>query len=204
MPSQGPLVCGSGANDASVGTVAWSNPGNIATAGVATYTAATSISNYLKGFNYGFTIPPGSTIDGIEVIIRRSITAGVANDDGIRIVKGGAISATNRSAGALWSSGALADVTFGSPSDLWGETWSYTDINASTFGVVFSLATAGVSPATVDSISIKVYYSAGSILDAVGSMGNPASAWLRIMRKCTNALLYAPAKLISPRKITVA
>jgi len=58
-------------------------------------------------------------------------------DKNIRIVKGGVIGATNKSAGAYWPNTA-AYATFGTASDKWGETWTATDINDSTFGFAIS------------------------------------------------------------------
>ncbi len=162
MSSQGPLIAGTGANDASVGTVAWSNPGNITAndGSSASYTSGTAVSNYLKGTNFGFSIPSGATIDGIEVTIERGVIAGNATDAHVRIVKGGSISATNLTTGATWNSGSMVVDTLGGPTELWGESWTSTDINASDFGFAVALSTAGASPAQVDYIAIKVYYTA--------------------------------------------
>ncbi len=75
--STGPINAGSGANMAGVGTVAWTDPGNITAPGlpyaVADFTHfLNQTSNYLVGSNYGFNIPAGSTILGITVVIQRS------------------------------------------------------------------------------------------------------------------------------------
>lgn len=162
MPSQTQFV-GTGANDASVGTVAWSSPTSITSDNGtnATFTSGAATSNYLKGTNCGFTIPSGATIDGIVVTIERGYVAGDATDSEIKIVKNGIICSANKSTGATWSS-SMTVVTYGSASDLWSEYWNYTDINSSNFGAVLSISTTGVSPANVDYISITVYYTEAS------------------------------------------
>lgn len=74
----GPNGTGTGADDASVGTITWSNPGNI-TASDNTYATnltgcITSVSHYLKATNFGFSVPAGATITGITVEIERKGT----------------------------------------------------------------------------------------------------------------------------------
>lgn len=158
MASQGPLPAGSGANDATVGTLAWFLPTRIISSNnsYAVVSAATGTTNYLVSSSHGFTIPTGATINGIVVEIERK-RSGPVNDSAVRIVKGGAISATNRSAGASWSAADTLD-SFGSSSDLWGETWTSSDINASNFGVALSATSLSLSDASVDLVQITVYY----------------------------------------------
>ena len=64
-------------DDATVGTQAWTNPGNAAVFGGSSATISTNASvtsHYLKCTNFGFSglIPAGSTIDGIELIVGRN------------------------------------------------------------------------------------------------------------------------------------
>lgn len=161
MSSQGPLLAGTGADDSAFGSVTWSNPGNItaldnvyATASLSTST----FSHYLKATNFGFSIPVDATIDGIVVEIERKSSVGSAvNDNRIRIVKGGVVGTTDRSAGAAWPTTETI-ASFGSSSDLWGETWTAADINASNFGVVFAAVGTMAATASVDIKQITVYF----------------------------------------------
>lgn len=61
---------GVGSNNASSGTIAWTNPNNIVTA-TATSVAVTSgaLSELLQASTYGFTIPSTSFVQGIEVAV---------------------------------------------------------------------------------------------------------------------------------------
>src|SRR3989344_5212889 len=70
--------------------------------------------------------------------------AGVVYDHRVRIIKGGAIGSTDKASGTAWP-GSLAYTTYGGASDLWGETWTASDINASTFGVAISAYGSGFS-----------------------------------------------------------
>jgi hypothetical protein len=160
-------------SDDSVGTTAWSNPSN-ATASDDNYAVTSHMffneiyyTEYLKATNFGFGIPSGSTIDGIEVGIEMlgSYDMGDSPEESeIKIVKSdGTVGATNKSTGASIEGEAV--FSYGGSSDKWGETWSASDINDTDFGVVFSGLTnpdptgQGIY---VDHIQIKVYYTESS------------------------------------------
>lgn len=154
---------GTGASDASFGTYAWTTPEAITAedAGNATsvlFSIGTT-SRYLKGTNFGFSIPTNATILGIEVKFLRSCSANVS-DSRVRIIKGGVVSTTDLFSGAGWSAGSvLRWDTYGSSSNLWGETWTPADINASNFGVVLAaVGTASTVTVQVDAFKIVVYY----------------------------------------------
>jgi len=127
--------------------------------------SASAQSHYLKATNFGFSIPGGSVITGILVIVtRKESGSNVCKDNRVRIVKGGVIGSTDRANAAEWPTVAAAveyggDGSGGS-TDLWGETWTPADINASNFGMAISALglTAGGS-ASIDYISITVFYS---------------------------------------------
>ncbi len=99
----GPNNSGTGSNVAGVGVTAWSNTSNIVSTNNSFATIvleSDNLSNYLQATNYGFSIPAGSVIDGIEVLINRKASqdAGVGNyikDNNVQILKGGVVQATN-------------------------------------------------------------------------------------------------------------
>jgi hypothetical protein len=110
--------------------------------------------------NFGFTIPDAAVINGITVEVKFAGTA--AGDDGVRVrlLKGG--SPVGNTQDILAISGqsdcsTSAFSTVGSPADLWGTTWTASDINAANFGVrLTKLGTGGTS--YVDSVRITVEY----------------------------------------------
>ena len=88
-------------NDTSIGTIAWSNPGN-ALASDNAYATASNVknnasTNYLKCTGYGFAIPAGSTINGITVYVERKTSGGTIRDVAMRLVKAGVIGTTDLS-----------------------------------------------------------------------------------------------------------
>lgn len=164
MASSGPNSPSSGVNDAGVGSVAWGNPERVVSnnnsKAFADMSLDTDVTNYLVATSFGFAIPAGATINGIvaEVEQRQPGTSGVV-DNRVRIVKGGTIGGTDRSSSVPWP-GSDAYASYGGSSDLWGETWTADDINASTFGLAISAKNTVVEvvSAQVDHIRITVHY----------------------------------------------
>lgn len=172
MASSGPNFPSVATNDTTVGTRTWTNPSYItssnnvwSTASAAPFTS--TVTNYLKATSFGFAIPSGATINGVEVIFEgfTSLSGGsYGSTYSVKLVKGGTISGTDKSTGQLLGGYSDVTVTYGGPSDLWGLTLTDTDVNDSTFGVVFSeILFAEKMGATgyCDSISIKIYYTVG-------------------------------------------
>lgn len=175
MPSAGPFFAGTAANDASIGFVAWTNTSNATGATDASFAACTysapNTGNYLKVTNFGFSVPTGATIQGIVVAVQKKKSAGGDDviDQAVRIVKGGTIGATDRGTADQWPTPTSDSVPYGSASDLWGETWTAADVNASTFGAAVAPAPAdtlfGAGTAQVDAVTITVTYAdAGSLV----------------------------------------
>ena len=173
---------GTGADDAAVGTLAWTNPSNITTGGDATAIPADGVTtHYLKGTNLGFAIDPAATIVGIGVTIRRSLSGTITTetiaDSEVKIVLAdGSIGATNKASAVNWPT-IDTNIVYGGATDLWGETWTPADINDTDFGVVMSATAA--DPATdagtlkVVSYTITVYYTmaGGMILNGSPQIG---------------------------------
>jgi hypothetical protein len=161
------------ANDATVGTLAWTLPANTA------YNSggSTVSTEYLKFTNFGFAIPSGATIVGI--VVNATLTgstypyypSNLISDNSIKLVKGGTVGGTEHANGQMWGSGSNTWIsrgrlildnpsinTYGTASDMWGETLAATDVNASGFGVALSASILAGGTATINSVSITVYY----------------------------------------------
>lgn len=159
---------GSGAVNTGTGTINWTTPGNILTSNDAYAQAAgQGTAFWLRGSTFGFAIPASATIDGILLEIEQK-KGGMANggstEAGIKIVKADAtIGTTNKSTGAQLST-TDTYVSYGSSSDLWGETWTDTNINDVDFGAVFtaSLNTAS-TVVTVDHMRITITYTPAAV-----------------------------------------
>lgn len=81
-------------------------------------------------------------------------------DSSVKIVKSdGSIGTTNKASATTWSS-TEGFFTYGNSADLWGETWTASDINNSNFGVVLStVADSQQGTASVDYVRITITYS---------------------------------------------
>jgi hypothetical protein len=127
---------------------------------------ANQTSRILYTQDYGFTIPAAATITGIEVTIERfcSSTFGgnSIHDASLRLIKNNFIVGSDYAdTTTVWTTGNTV-ITYGGSTDLWGQTWTPADINATNFGATFSVrAENAARTASVDYIAIKVYYTAG-------------------------------------------
>ncbi|MCX6799463.1 MAG: hypothetical protein NTW59_05210, partial [Candidatus Diapherotrites archaeon] len=150
----------------------WPNATNAAASddsyATATIGSSSEVTYYLQATNFGFDIPSGSTIDGSEVQVERHQTCvdssppctSNVRDNRVRLVKSGTIGSTDRAAtGTNWPA-SDATATYGGPADLWGTTWTVSNINSATTGVVLSATrtSGGDQNALVDNITMTVYY----------------------------------------------
>jgi hypothetical protein len=180
MSTTGPTIAGTGADALGSGPGIWTNPGNVtandttyATIGVSSM-ASPLTSNYLLATNFGFAIASDQVIDGIEVTVGRfadvSLGTGGVVDDSVKLVIGGTVSGSDIDTGAAWSTSLTTD-TIGGSTELGGLTPTYSDVNASNFGVaikcVVTAATVSVT-AKIDWVKITIHHSTGTPPDAVG------------------------------------
>jgi hypothetical protein len=143
------------------GDTSWVNPNNVKVSDNTYATASGGLggnfSGTLRCTNFGFSIPVGSTIDGVLVEIER-LSDG-ASDSAVQLVKAGSATGTSKNGGA-WSS-TEAYVSYGGAADVWGATLTYSDVNASTFGVQLGANINPFATASVDHVRVTIYYTAG-------------------------------------------
>jgi hypothetical protein len=120
---------------------------------------------------FGFAIPTGAIINGIEVSWRRMEN----NSGGIHIfdnnidVSSPSVGATGGRADAAEWADAFSAQSYGGPTDLWGASWTAEDINDPLFGSSLSCRDVGGSLGTaqVDACVITVYYDEAAPVDPV-------------------------------------
>lgn len=149
-------------------TETWTNEDNAKTSdnsyAIVSFSADLSAGVYLKATNFGFNIPFGSTIQGITVSIERKADFNnYVLDKYVQIIKSDGSIGTTNNANVLtkWDNNDET-ISYGDASNLWGETWTISDINDSDFGVALSVQEVGSSlniEAMVDSFSITITYS---------------------------------------------
>lgn len=162
--TQGPIGgTGSGAG--------WTGPTNIAVTDAVYATQSVlslNISTALSTSTLGFSIPAGSTINGIQVDIVRHASSGSSMDfgttqgaTGVSLSKvAGTRVGTAKNDTTLWGT-TDATTTFGSAADLWGTTWTAAEVNATGFGVVMDCENNNATlarTASIDSILVTVTF----------------------------------------------
>lgn len=152
--------------DTSVGVAGWSNTGDISSSDD-NYASVTAVSlgdasYYLVANDFGLSIPASASVCGITVEIEKSASGLFQNvhDSYIRLMKGGSVTGSNKASPGTWPS-TDTYFSYGGVADLWGDTWTPSEINASDFGIAVSVNLSGVSvlpSAQVDHIRIRVHY----------------------------------------------
>ncbi len=169
-----------GINDATTGTIAWETPGNIVSdnalyAAITNNIASPAISQILEGSSFGFAISAEATINGIVLEIERyAESVDRILDNEVRLLTAaGAAGVSNKASAVYWPGGSanIAIATYGSSSDLWGNTWAPADINDVDFGAMLTVSSnpaggSGRKP-FVDFMRLTVYYT-----DAISTVVN--------------------------------
>ena len=163
---QGPLSPTNTNNNTSIGTLEWLNTDNVkisdnnySTVSFNNTDGTTLTSNYLVSSNFGFSIPTEAIINGIKIEIEANISSDYWVLDYIRIIKNDIIGSNNKTSPTISISDSY--VSIGGEYDLWGETWTASDINNTSFGVAVAtfLDSIGYYTVSIDNIRITVYYS---------------------------------------------
>lgn len=157
---------GTGASDGGAGA-AWGTPTNITASDAAktNCTLSTALGNVGEGLlatQFGFEIAGGARIRGIELLVERACNSQTDDprDETIQLLKAGSAVGDNKAVATVWP---LVDAvaTYGASTDLWGTTWSVSEVNDSSFGAIVRPQRtdgAGGRIMAVDHIQITVHY----------------------------------------------
>jgi hypothetical protein len=161
----GPNFPSSGTNDASIGSSAWLNPGNI-TLDDGNYASSSipsnATSNRIKAQGFGFSIPSDATITGVLVEPKVSAPVG-ANVYTIQVAlldTSGTVVGAKVPTFSAWTS-TFVYRTYGGPSDMWGQTLTPAFVNSSNFGASLQAQDNNATldrEGRIDAIRITVYY----------------------------------------------
>jgi len=155
------------------GVIAWITPGAFPVS-ASTPPSTLGNTNSLTCTDFGFTIPGGSTINGIEVLYTLTDSGGAAT---LGLVQSQLWSAANigtaKNPATAWTT-----QTLGGAADVWGATLSPAIVNSMAFGVrlIGSVGFPASSPdivLTVTSITMTVYYTAGSSTTGASILTGP-------------------------------
>jgi hypothetical protein len=169
--------------------VAWGSPpavllnnGNstsVALVGDGTGNQNGQFSTQILVTGFGYTIPAGSVINGIEFTANIQDNSGSIYDYQSPILfKNSAgtstpVGTSKPISGTAWNQNAFVTRTYGSPTDLWGTTWTAAQINDALFGVGYAGQNRIVTSATVTAFTqywrMTVYWTPNVSLTSAGS-----------------------------------
>jgi len=132
--------------------------------------------NYLVIKTFGFSIPSGAIIDGIQVVVNGlSVEAQTARRQfRLALTKDGStLSGTEKIDLTLPTSD--GDVTAGSGTDLWGGTWTRAEINDTNFGVMIRDNDSKAYLLSFDHATVTVSYTPPSVITASTASVAPSS-----------------------------
>ncbi|MEO6611268.1 MAG: hypothetical protein ABIT05_04015 [Chitinophagaceae bacterium] len=120
----------------------------------------TNYTDYLVVTDFHMNIPVASLVMGIKVEVEASDPNERTSDYSVRINRMGFIGTQEMSLGKplLPTDGVIE---YGGEEELWGESWTYKEINDDRFGLAISMvrnASNGVTAGRIDNITITVYY----------------------------------------------
>lgn len=125
--------------------------------------SADAKNNRIQDYHvYGFSIPSGATITGIEVRVRATDTTASTHRLEVALSwDGGTTFTAVKQTPAFPANAPLTDYLLGGPTDLWGRTWTDTELGDASFRLrVDSVLGSPVNPDYLDCIPVTVYYTA--------------------------------------------
>lgn len=146
-------------------TAAWTSPESALGADDARAQAILSTSvaatDELRITKFGFSVPAGARITGIEVDMRRQAKDIGAIDDKVQLIQGGNPVGRYKYVNTAWPSSAAGTHPYGGESDTFGATLTGADVSREDFGVSISAkldVNAVSSDPAVDVVTMTVHY----------------------------------------------
>jgi hypothetical protein len=146
--------------------------------------------------NFGFSLPAGAIIKGIKVDIEKNAQLGSnVQDNGIRLSKAGIEVGNNYMNSSSWPA-IDTYVSYGGCNDLWGTTWTASDINDPNFGVYFAsidYTCMGNIISSIDHIRMSICYDLPLNLPNINMYVYPSLDRAKVLLKRKNIIEPADA-----------
>lgn len=159
-------------SDATIGSVAWTDPANARLSDAAHAVAELGegdVSHYLKAADFGFELPEGAVVLGVEIVIERSSSdaASTLEDHEVRLAVDGVLAPKIAAESDAWSE-TETDFAYGGAGDLWDlPEIARQLVNQPNFGMALAVTSSkGSASARVDAIRIKVHVANPTCPDA--------------------------------------
>ena len=187
----------------------WVEPTRAATSSNNAYATVSDLdandeTDELRLSQFGFNLTSGSTINGIVVEIERFGSGANVSDQNISLTKvtGTQVGFNYASTTAYGTSDPDAYFSYGtSTTDLWGTTWTESEVEDQGFGMVFCAKSGSANRVvSVDHIRITVYYSppinvSGNVYSNEGITGFATSTTIKL--KVFSGELYSTTTIAS-------
>lgn len=150
------------------------------------FTAQGTVRPIIYGSNFGFTIPDGATIDGVEVVCGllgyQGHPASTIYDYYVT-----ASSCGSKSVSSAFSYVTITAKTYGGATDKWDGSPTVAQLNASTFEITFQCAiynkySGSTSTAYMDYMKVKIYYTEASGPALLKTVNGLAKASVKTLR----------------------
>lgn len=185
----------------------WTNPTNVYSSDNSRATYANAGQDDLKITGFGFSIPTGATILGIEVLIEGNGSSSTASNRSIQIgaTKDGSSLAGSRLASQNLPQTTDGNLTFGSGTNLFSTTFSPADINASTFGILLRAGNTNTSTRSIDQVQVRIYYSPliSALTDDFNDNSLDATKWATSLTSSATVAESSGKIIITPANSTV-
>lgn len=104
-------------------------------------------------------IPSDADILGFKLDVVRYAQTGTIYDINVQMMKAGSAVGDDKSIAGSWSSSSDR-VSYGNSRDLWGTTWTVSDVQDPNFGISFQTNwTGGIFQGEIDLLQLSVYWS---------------------------------------------
>lgn len=150
---------GTGTDDASTGTITWTNPSRVAaldSSYAAVSLTAGQSSHYLKVTLPMSNVPSNAEITGVQFDVSCKDAVQTTQTMRCRLLKGGTILTAKSNTATI--STTQGYITMGGPAELWSTTLTPADTRDPSFGCVLDIPTALADTYSVDHVKCTVYY----------------------------------------------
>ncbi len=137
-------------------------------------------SRHLYAANYTFSVPANAMIVGLEAFVERSATQGsFILDSAIQMMYNTVPAGVNKAISIPWSMNDSI-ITYGGPNDMWGLSFTPTEVNTPSFGMYVKIqntSTIDTIWAYVDHVQMTVYYQTPTGFFSQTSTAQMFNAW---------------------------
>ncbi|MBI3298903.1 MAG: hypothetical protein HYZ75_12105 [Elusimicrobia bacterium] len=154
----------------------WTNPANVQGDDGAYADFNATSQSYLTIKTFGFSLPVGATVDGVQVVVNGQGAGGTNARRRFRagLTKDGANLAGTEMTALTFLQDVDSDITTGGATDLWGTTLTRAEVNSADFGILIRDQNTTADLLRFDHATVTVFYTPASQATATPTDVAPA------------------------------